>query len=217
MTKKKSSKIMLLTNVTKTRLSQVLFIAGTSLTVLLGGIPTTIRACDVCIRLPGIPFESDHPCAIEVAMATRDAADRGDIDLKAPVIDLFSPSRYAPVRLNTISAQRMVKMWSQTGPARELAQLRFTMDIVFVDTEYTCHVDVRFGEVLVDVPRTAPADLRLFTSRAGFQSLFLDGFDKSERRSLVKLESDESPLRADISQLFAPSQEILQAQRVTQR
>lgn len=172
----------------------------------------TTWGCDVCIRMPQIPFEGDHLAAIEVAMATREAADRGDIDLNAPVTADLSASRYLSVRLSKITPQRMVQMWSRTGPAKKCDDLRFTIDIVFVDTEQTCHLDVRAGEVLIDVPRMGPADIRLFTTRAGFQSLFLHGLDSCEQQTLAKLESDDQQRRGEFAQLFTPSLDSLQAQ-----
>jgi hypothetical protein len=165
-----------------------------------------VRACDVCFRLPGIPFEADHPAAIEVAMATRDAADRGDLDLNPLLIPLLSVNRHLSVRLDKITPQRLVQFWSRTYPAKDLAELRFTLDLVFVDAESTCQLDVRFGEFLVDSARNGPADIRMFTTKAGFQRLFLDGFDRCEQLGFVKLESEGVQLREGLAQLFAASQ-----------
>lgn|GEM_PF-3854869 len=172
-------------------------------------------ACDVCLRLPGIPFEFDHPAAMEVAMATQEAAEHGQLELNPLLKQTFVTNRHLPPRLETISPQQLVTFWSQTRPARNYPSLRFTLELIFVDVERTCPLEVRFGNVFDSDPRNGPASIRIFTTKAGFYRLIEDGLESCEQRKLVAVESDGDENREGIQQLFTISTKIKSSNAVT--
>ncbi len=178
----------------------------TSIGLILALFANQIMACDVCLRLPGVPFEIDHPAAIEVALATRAEAEQGSLDLNPMVRQVLSADRHLPARLDDFSPRQLVMLWSQTRPAKNHLALRFTVELIFVDTDRICRVDVRFGEVLDSDPRSGPADLRMITSKAGFFCLLDKGLEICLQRKLIVVESEIAEHQNGLARLFSTSQ-----------
>jgi hypothetical protein len=163
-------------------------------------------ACDFCVQIPRIPIDADHPAAIEVAMATREAIDCGQIEINPVLNNSLNGGSHLPIRLNKISTRQLLKVWSSTYPARLHEALRATVDIVFVDTNEVCRVDVRFGNVLQDSAPNGTADIQLFTTKPGFLRLIENGLEHCEELRLVAVEEVSAGDRQSIDLLFQSPQ-----------
>lgn len=156
-------------------------------------------ACDFCLRLPRVPFEFDHPAAIEVAMATQTSAEQGQLDLNPAVL----MDRAREIRLSEVSARHLVAQWVRSRPAQGHPQLRCTLEVVFVDVDETCWLDIRLGEILPADPRNGPADIRLMTTKVGFFQLREIGLVKCEQLQWAAVEDKRADNRIGIAPLFS--------------
>ena len=159
--------------------------------------------CDVCLRMPGIPFEVEDPSAIEVAMATQEAAEMGDIEWNPIIKQSLTTDRYTPRRLDKVTPRELVKFWSQTRPAKTRPAMRFTLELIFVDADRICHLDIRFGDVIDGEPGSGPPSIRVFTTKAGFYRLMEDGLESCEQRKLVAVELTDIDQRDELNLLFS--------------
>jgi len=157
-----------------------------------------VLACDFCLRLPRVPFEFDHPAAIEVAMATQAAAEQGQLDLNPSI----TMERTREMPLAEVSAQHLVAQWIRSRPAQSYPSLRCTLELVFVDVDETCWLDIRSGEVLPGDPRSGPADIRLMTTKAGFCQLREIGLAKCEQLQWAAVDCTRAANRIAIDRLF---------------
>jgi hypothetical protein len=174
------------------------------LAIQTGGIQVrTSLGCDVCLKAPRVPFEAEHPAAIEVAMATQEAAERGDLELNPLVHPALTLDRHLPSRLDEISPKHLAKLWSQTRPARHVFGARMTLEFIFVDTDRACRFDVRFGEVIEGDSSNGPADVRLITTKAGFHHLLESDFDDCETQKLIAIDAETNQHRKELRQLFS--------------
>ena len=171
--------------------------------LIVTSITIPLTACDVCFQLPRNPFDVDHPAAIEVAVATREAADLGHLELNPVLKQAELSDSLLPPRLDTISPRQLVRLWLKTRPAHTHQSMRFTLELVFVDLDRVCRLDIRFGSILDDVPMDDPADVRLFTTKAGFLHLLEEGFEHSEQRRLVIVEAEHESNSRSIAKIFA--------------
>ena len=165
-----------------------------------------LAACDVCLRAPRIPFAVDHPAAIEVAMATCEAAEQGWLERNPVIKRTLATDRLTPPRLSEISARQLVKLWLQTQPAKQNRGLRVTVDVVFIETDSICHLDVRMGNVLEDASQSGSADVRILTTKSGFYRILMSGFKACEYRKLVAMDADETEYRDVLVKLFSSMQ-----------
>jgi hypothetical protein len=162
-----------------------------------------ITACDVCLSLPGVPFKSDHPLALEVAMATQLEFEAGTVESNPHLRPSLTNQRYTPTRLSDLSCEHLVAQWIRMRPAGKQGAFRFTLEIMFVDAERACRLDIRFSEILTDDPRNGPADVRLITTKAGFCRLLENGFERCEQRKLIAVEAEQTRHLSDLAQLFS--------------
>ncbi|WP_010586169.1 hypothetical protein [Schlesneria paludicola] len=156
-------------------------------------------ACDFCLRLPRVPFEFDHPAAIEVAMATQTAGEQGELDLN-PLIRM---DQTREVALAEVSAQNLVAQWIKSRPAQPHPALRCTLELVFIDVDDTCWLDIRSGEILPSDPRNGPADIRLMTTKVGFCQLREIGLAKCEQLQWAAVDFKHTSSIIAINHLFS--------------
>lgn len=180
--------------------------------ILLAG---QAAACDFCLRLPRVPFEFDHPAAIEVALATQAAAARDELDLNPDVKLLDGPGGDRTAGLSEISPRQLIVQWARTRPAANSRSLRCTMELIFVDVDYAGSIDIRCGEILPGQRNAGPADVRLMTTKAGFCRLLEEGLEACEQKQLVAVESVQPVDLEELRQLFAAKGESSQADEAT--
>src|SRR5262249_48726579 len=119
-----------------------LFSAAILATMCLTGFAA---ACDVCIALRGDALALPHPRAIEVAVATRAALDKG----------LLRPApASAPVggwnRRDDASGAALAKAWAEKLSAAPLRPETFSLHVVLVDTSEAFVIHVRGGRAVVE-------------------------------------------------------------------
>jgi hypothetical protein len=97
----------------------LLLLSAIAVLVVAAPIKMT-QACEVCLRPPQVPFTSEYPAAMEIAMATREALESGLIDAAAPLPLTITPNAR---RIDDVSPQQLIKMWAQSQPMRHQLQL----------------------------------------------------------------------------------------------
>lgn len=167
--------------------------------VLLAG---QVAACDFCVRLPRVPFEFDHPAAIEVVLATQAAAELGQIDLNPDMQFMASTGSQRTAPLSEIPPRQLLAHWVRTRPAASVRSLRCSLEVIFVDVDFAGPLDIRFGEILAGNPGNGPADVRLMTTKAGFCRLLADGLAACEERQLVAIEAAQPVDLEELQRLF---------------
>lgn len=165
-------------------------------------ISKSTTACDFCLRLPNTPFQFDHLAAIEVAIATQLAAEKAEINLNPSITVVDLADRQRLVELKNVAPRQLVGQWLRTRPAKSTRSSRCTIELIFIDVDQACWLDVRGGEVLEGTP-DGPADVRLMTTKAGFCRLLDAGLAACERNQLVAVEASDTHHRNLVRQLFA--------------
>lgn len=158
-------------------------------------------ACDFCLRLPNVPFELNQLVAIEVAMATQDAAANELIDLNPSVTIIDAAGRSRSTELKHVSPRQLVGQWLKIHRSKVSPTTRCSVELVFVDVDQSYWLDVRGGTVLEGTP-DGPADVRVILTKAGFHRLLEVGLLACERQQLVVVESAESHHGDLLAQLF---------------
>ena len=164
-------------------------------TLVFGALASRpLTACDVCLRAPRAPFKIDCIAALEVAIATREAIDGGNIDSNPLLDESMSLDRHGRLHLGDISEQQLVQRWIHSRAAQKHSASRVTVDILFVESGATYRIDFRCGRAIVAVDRDGPADARLVTSKTGFYQLLFRGLEFSSEHRLVhvELEAEET-------------------------
>ena len=158
----------------------------------LASAPAT--ACDICLRAPRVPFKIDCIAALEVAIATREAIEGGDIEPNPILNESMSPDRHGRLHLMDVSKQQLVQRWIHSRAAQKHSSSRVTVDVLFAESGATYRIDFRCGRAILAADRDWPADVRLVTSKAGFYQLLDRGLEFSTERRLVhvELEADET-------------------------
>jgi hypothetical protein len=125
--------------------------------------PSPTLACGFCFSLSGNPLALPHPRAIEIAVATRAALDRGLIRQRLP-----EPATGAGWdRRQERSGVPLMKAWVEGGHAAKAFSARepFTLHIVLVDTSEGYAAHLRSGRAEFEPQPGSPADVVVVTTR----------------------------------------------------
>lgn len=124
----------------------------------------SLRACGICPGLSGNPLTLTHPRAIEIAIATRAALDRGAIRVASPGAGWNNRESSTGIDI--------AKSWlSQSDFAKHFPSTPSTIHIVLVDTSHTVVAHQRGGEWLYDPLSTASADRIVATTATSLRAL----------------------------------------------
>ena len=170
---------------------------------VLAAAPAAAPACSFCYSLGGNPLALPHPRAIEVAVATRAAIEKGLLsDRQLIRSDTLPAGGHGFVALDKVPAAVLVQAWAAKLGRLELGDSPLSVHFLFIDTEQSCGLSVRGGAVLFEGKPSFHSDARVVTTRAAFHAL-LDGalsLAEARRLGLLLVEGDD---RADA---LVPSQ-----------
>ena len=124
--------------------------------------------CGLCQVLVGNPLSLPHPRAIEVAVATRAALDRGLIRQPSP-----EPAAGAGWdRRRDRSGVPMMQAWVEGGPAAAaFGGGPCTLHLVLVDTSEAVAAHLRSGRAVLEPRPAGPADVVVVTTRPALRAL----------------------------------------------
>ena len=162
-------------------------------------IPASAGACGFCVSLGSNSLTLPHPNAIEIAVATRGALDRGILRTKplVPTALWQGPGKgQGMMALDRIPPTELVKVWGITilGPAAN--NQAFSVHFLFIDTEHSCGLTVRKGVVVYESKPATPCDARVVTTRAVFHALVAGelGVCEAIKLGLLRLEGDKQTI-----------------------
>lgn len=152
---------------------------------VLAAAPTPAQACNFCYTLGGNPLALPHPKAIEVAVATRAAIEKGLItERKLIRDDTLAQGSSGFVALDKVPAPKLVQAWAAKLRRMERDGPTLTVHFLFIDTEQTCELIVRGGTVIFESKPSSHSDARVVTTRAAFHALLDGSLSQAEARRL---------------------------------
>ncbi len=142
-------------------------------------------ACGPCLRLTGNPLALPHPRAIEIAVATRAAIDKGLLDEKplAPAA-LAHGGGNGLVALHKIPTPVLVERWAERFPPGQPSRQPLSVHFLFIDTEQSCALTLRGGAGLFEARPAGHSDARVVTTRSAFHALLTGRLTPAEARRL---------------------------------
>lgn len=145
-------------------------------------VPGITFACDLCFSVSGNPFALPHPRAIEIAVATRSALEKGLLTERETKNVGWSrtPRRGSGLEpLNAWLAKKNAgKVSSDAGPV--------SVHIVLIDTSEAVALHFRSGAVLLDSKPSGSGDALIATTSHGLRAL-LSGELSLDRALTMKL------------------------------
>jgi hypothetical protein len=163
---------------------QRLLVGGVALALLTICIlaPGLAVGCDVCFSVSGNPFALPHPRALEIAVATRSALEKGLLTERETKNVGWSrtPRRASGLEpLNAWLAKKNAgKATTDGGPA--------SLHIVLIDTSEAVALHFRSGAVLLDSKPSGSGDAVIATTSHGLRAL-LSGELSLDRALTMKL------------------------------
>jgi hypothetical protein len=156
-------------------------------------VPAPALACGFCVSLAGNPLALPHPKAIQIAVATRAALDRGRLPEKCqvPQETLFESGR-GMIALHKVPAPLLVQAWARKCSCPKTGRAGWSVHFLFIDTEEACALSVRADTVLFEARPSPHSDARVVTTRAAFAAMLLGTLSSPEarRHGLLFLEGD---------------------------
>jgi hypothetical protein len=159
--------------------------------------PGPARPCGFCYSLGGNPLALPHPKAIEIAVATRAAIDKGTLDDKCLVpASLAQGGGSGFTTLHKIPAPALVERWAARLPRQEVARQPLSIHFLFIDTEQSCALILRGGMVMFEGKPSPHSDARVVTTRTAFHALLAKKLSPpdAQRLGLLHLEGDRRGL-----------------------
>jgi hypothetical protein len=159
---------------------------------LAAGWVDPMWACGFCYSLGGNPLALPHPRAIEIAVATRAAIEKGTLAERPLVPASLAHGGNGLVALHKIPAPVLVERWAARLPPQEARQKALSVHFLFIDTEQSCALTVRAGAVLFEGRPAPHSDARVVTTRAAFYALLSGRLSLREavRRGVLCVEGD---------------------------
>ena len=161
--------------------------------VLVAVVPAPVLACGFCANLNGNPLALPHPKAIEIAVATRAAIEKGHLNPKRLVPnEVLFEGGWGTTALHKLPAPLLVKAWARKCNSPPKSQATWTVHFLFIDTEEACALSVRGGAIVFEARPNVQSDARVVTTRAAFGALLMGTLRSAEgrQRGLVYLEGD---------------------------
>ncbi len=161
--------------------------------LVLAAAPSAALACGFCHNLGGNALALPHPRAIEVAVATRAAIERGSLDDRRLVPrDTLPDGGTGLVPLHKVAAPAIVEAWAARleQPGRDARPL--AVHFLFIDTEQSCGLSARGGTVIFEAKPSFYCDARVVTTRAALLAV-LDGTlspAEAQKQRLLLIEGD---------------------------
>jgi hypothetical protein len=131
------------------------------------------RGCGVCNRLLGDSLSLPHPKAIEIAVATRAALDKGILREEAPEPPWLRGPGIGWDHRRKLSGAYLIKTWTEKAdaPRAPPRQAPFCLHFVLIDTSETCAVHFRADAMLFEAKKCTRGDAVLATTCAALQAI----------------------------------------------
>ncbi len=159
---------------------------------LTAAVPAPAPACGFCVSLNGNPLVLPHPKAIEIAVSTRAAIEKGQLreNCLIPQATLFEGG--GMIALHKVPATLLVKAWARKCSSSGKSQANRSVHFLFIDTEEACGLTVRGGAVMFEARPSTHSDARVVTTRTAFGALLMGTLNPREacQRGLLLLEGD---------------------------
>ena len=151
------------------------------------------QACGVCGSIDGEALSLPHPRAIEIAVATRAAVEKGLFSDRPdiPRASVSSGSR-GLISLDKVPGPLLVKCWAARINLPKPEVQPVAAHFVFIDTQQSCGLMVRSGTAVFESKPSFHADALIVTTRAAFQAL-VDGaitVAEAQQSGLLLIEGD---------------------------
>lgn len=147
--------------------------------------PAPARGCGSCYSLGGNPLALPHPKAIEVAVATRAAIEKGLITERKVILgDTLAQGNRGFIALDKVPASKLVQAWAAKLGQMERDGPPLAIHFLFIDTEQTCELIVRGGTAHFEAKPSSHSDARVVTTRAAFHALLVGGLSQSDAQRL---------------------------------
>jgi hypothetical protein len=174
-------------------------VRGPVVLALTAALPPTALACGFCASLNGNPLALPHPRAIEVAVATRAAIEKGQLEetCLVPQEVIYLESGGGMIALPQVPGPLLVKAWVRKCRCPDVRETTVDVHFLFIDTEEACGLSVRGGAVVFEARPSVQSDARVVTTRTTFAAMLLGklGSAEARRRGLVLVEGDARAAR----------------------
>jgi hypothetical protein len=168
-------------------------LCGSAALALTAVVPAAAMACGFCVSLNGNPLALLHPKAIEIAVSTRAAIEKGQLKEKylVPQEALFESGR-GVIALHKVPAPVLVKALARKCNGSMNRQETWNVHFLFIDTEEACGLCVRRGAVVFEARPSTHSDARVVTTRPAFSALLTGtlSLPEARKRGLLFLEGD---------------------------
>jgi hypothetical protein len=179
--------------------------------ILLGlpllGLPVMIspppsQGCAVCMNLNN-PLALSHPKAIEIALATRDAVDKGLLPGEQLIpAATVSPNGTGFIALKKVPAGQLVNRWVTGLKLGNQRSEPLIVHFLFVDTEEACGVEFRSGVPQYHSKLSSLSDARLVTTKIAFHAILTGKLTAIQAKELGLVCVEGSAQNAVFSRCF---------------
>jgi hypothetical protein len=180
------------------------------LALLVGLLALSPQAdgCEVCFSFQGNPLSLPHPRAIEIAVATRAALDKGLLgEQAASSAPSSAPSggwnnrearSAAGVLQDRCEVVHLETAWRGHAP--------FSLHVVLIDTSETLELHVRGGQATLERQPRGAGDAVIATAYPGLQAIVAGrlAFDDAVRCGLVAVDGREQLIRVLFPRAVSP-------------
>jgi hypothetical protein len=156
-------------------------------------VPAVAPACGFCVSLNGNPLALPHPKAIEIAVSTRAAIEKGQLKEKCLVPqEAIFESGGGVIALHKVPVPLLVKAWARKCSCPKKSKATWSVHFLFIDTEEACGLCVRGGAVVFEANPSTHSDARVVTTRTALGALLMGTLSLPDARKcgLLFLEGD---------------------------
>jgi hypothetical protein len=146
--------------------------------------PPPSQGCAVCMSLNN-PLALPHPKAIEIAIATRAAVDKGLLlgEQLIPAATVL-PNGTGFIALKRVPAGQLVKSWMAGLKPGGQRSDPLIVHFLFVDTEEACGVEFRSGVAQYQSKLSTHSDTRLVTTKIAFHAILTGKLTAAQAKEL---------------------------------
>lgn len=142
------------------------------LALLIPLVSGSTKACDYCYNLTGNPIALPHPKAIQIAVATRTAIEKGTVQANPLVrADRVMLEGSGLLALQKVPASSMVVHCVNGKQFSTIPANPATVHILFIDSSEACGLDLRGGLALLQPRLSTQSDGRIVLTKSSYYAL----------------------------------------------
>jgi hypothetical protein len=175
--------------------SYQIIIAPLILAAFVVALPAPAPGCGFCYNLGSNPLALPHPKAIEIAVATRAAIDKGLLQEEKLVSAAVVPeSGSGLIALKKVPASQLVVAWVAKVKPKIQNAGPLIVHFLFVDTSEVCGIEVRNGVVLHQAKVSPQSDIRVVTTKIVFHAILTGklSLGKADSLGLSNIEGNQA-------------------------